>query len=69
MERESTNLTVPQRVLLKCLGSGTDWRKSKVKPATVQLAILKGWIERDDANQLVLTDQGRAALAALLEDR
>jgi hypothetical protein len=46
---------------------GTDWRKAGVKPASVQLAIMKNLIQRDSAtSQLLLTDQGRAVLAALV---
>jgi hypothetical protein len=68
-ESIAAELTAPQRALIKGLGSGTDWRKAGVKPATVQLAIMKKLVERDHANQLVLTDQGRAVLEALLQAR
>jgi hypothetical protein len=45
---------------------GTDWRKAGVKPATVQLAIMRNLVQRDSAtSQLLLTDQGRAVLAVL----
>ena len=42
--------------------------KAHVKPATIQLVILKGLVERDKSNRLVLTDQGRAVLAVLTKE-
>jgi hypothetical protein len=60
-------LTVPQRVLLFCVASGTDHRKAGITPATVQLCVVRDLIERREAPaRLVLTDKGRAVLAALL---
>ena len=67
-ESIATELTPPQRALLKCVGSGWDWGKAHVKPATIQLVILKGLVERDKSNRLVLTDQGRAVLAVLTKE-
>jgi hypothetical protein len=68
-ESIAAELTAPQRALIKCLGSGTDWRKARVKPATVQLAVLKGLVERDHTSQLVLTGRGRGVLRELLGER
>jgi hypothetical protein len=66
-ESIAAQLSVPQRVLILCLASGTDWRKAGIRNPTVQLAIVKKLVERDEAtSQLELTDQGRAVLAALL---
>jgi len=65
-ESIAAELTAPQQALLKCLGSGTDWRKAGVKAASVQLAIMKKLVEHDHTGQLALTDEGRTVLAALL---
>jgi hypothetical protein len=59
-------LTVPERVLLFCLASDTDWAKAGVPPITVQHLLVRNLVERDDAGHLALTDQGREVLAALL---
>jgi hypothetical protein len=61
-------LTVPERLLLFCLASGTDWQAASVTHATAQHMMVRGLIERDQAtSRFVLTEQGRAVLAALLE--
>jgi hypothetical protein len=59
--------TVPERVLLFCLASGTNWVKAGVAHATAQHMLMRNLVERDPvAAVFVLTDQGRAVLAALL---
>jgi hypothetical protein len=65
-EQIATRLTLPQRVLLFCVASGTDWRKFGIQNPTVQLTILHGLVEREN-EQLVLTNQGRAILGVLIE--
>jgi hypothetical protein len=63
-------LTVPKRVLLFCLASDTDWTKASVTHATAQHMMIRGLIEREQgARRFVLTEQGRAILAALLRGR
>jgi hypothetical protein len=62
-------LTVPERVLLFCVASGTDWQRAGVTGETVTLVVVKGLVDRDAAGALALTEQGRAALDALLKDR
>ena len=63
----AAKLAVPQRVLLFCVASGTDHRKAGVNSASVQLAIFRSLIRRDEATQrLALTDLGRAVFAALI---
>ena len=64
----AAELTPPQRVLLFCVASGTDWGRFGIQSATVQLAILRDFVERDptDETRLVVTGRGRAVLAALL---
>jgi hypothetical protein len=62
----AANLTVPQRMLLFCLASGTDWAKAGVTRTTVQHLLVRNLVARNYATQLVLTEHGRAVLAALL---
>jgi len=69
-ETIAAGLTVPERVLLFCLASGTDWQKAGVTHATAQHMLVRGLIDRQgSAGAFVLTDQGRAVLAALLGER
>ena len=63
----AATLSVPQRLLLFCVASGSDYRKAGINGASVQLAIIRGLVERDDATaRLVLTDHGRAVLTTLI---
>jgi hypothetical protein len=57
-------LTVPERVLLFCVGSGTDSQTAGITGATVTMLAVKGLVDR--VGKLTLTEQGRAALGALL---
>jgi hypothetical protein len=58
-------LTAPERILLFCLASDTDW--AGITHATAQHMMVRGLIERDRAaTRYALTDEGRAVLAALL---
>ena len=66
LEPNAADLTIPERVLLFCLASDTDWFKAGVTPTTTKKMLVKGLLERDEAGQLALTDQGRAALKSLL---
>jgi hypothetical protein len=61
----AAELTVPERVLLFCVASGTDWVKDGVTHATAQHLLIRNLVERSGAD-FVLTNQGRAVLAALL---
>jgi hypothetical protein len=58
---------VPERVLLFCVASRTEWARAGVTGATATAMVVKGLIERDAGDRLTLTKDGRAALAALLE--
>jgi hypothetical protein len=61
-------LTVPERLLLFCLASDTDWAKVGVTHATAQHMFVKNLIEPDQgATRFLLTEQGRAVLAAMLD--
>ena len=59
-------LTVPQRVLLFCVASGTEWAEAGVTGATATAMLVRGLIERDASDRLTLTKDGRSVLAALL---
>jgi hypothetical protein len=57
-------LDAPERILLFCIASGTDWQKAGVTGETVTVMVVKGLVERDVAPRLT---QGRAAFLALLK--
>jgi hypothetical protein len=65
-ESIAEGLSVPERVLLFCLASGTDWQKASVTHATAQHMMIRSLIERRAAGSFELTDQGRAVLEALM---
>ena len=64
---QASALTVPERVLLFCVASKTEWVRAGVTAGTVIAMTIKGLVERNAAGDLTLTRQGRAVLAALLE--
>jgi hypothetical protein len=65
-EMIAEGLSVPERVLLFCLASDTDWQRAGVKAATAQQMMIRGLIERQGAGTFILSDQGRAVLEALM---
>jgi hypothetical protein len=66
-ETTATELTVPERMLLFCLASGTDWQKAGITDATAQHMMVRGLIEREHtATRFMLTYEGRVVLAALV---
>jgi hypothetical protein len=65
----AADLSVPERVLLFCVASGTDWARAGVTGATATAMMVRGLIERNSADQLALTKDGRAVLDALLSGR
>jgi hypothetical protein len=66
-EMIAAGLIVAERVLLFCVASDTDWSQAGVTGSIAQHMIGRRLIERDHlATRFVLTDQGRAVLAALL---
>jgi hypothetical protein len=65
----AAELSVPERVLLFCVASGTDWARAGVTGATATAMMVRGLIERNSADQLALTKDGRAVLDALLSGR
>jgi hypothetical protein len=65
----AAKLTVPERILLFCLASDTDWQAASITHATAQQMMVRGLIERDrGATRCALTEEGRAVLVALLRD-
>jgi hypothetical protein len=62
----AAELTVPERVLLFCLASDTNWVKAGVTHSTVQHLLVRNLVERDHATDFALTDQGRSVLDALI---
>jgi hypothetical protein len=61
-----TELSIPERILLFCVASGTEWEWAGVTGATVTVLVVRGLIERDAGGRLVLTKQGRAVLDAMI---
>ena len=61
-------LSVPERMLLFCIASDTDWQKAGITGATITAMVVKGLVDRDTAGRPTLTEHGRAALASLLKD-
>jgi hypothetical protein len=44
-------LTVPERLLLFCLASDTDWQAASITHATAQHMLVRGLIERQAATR------------------
>jgi len=54
----ATELTVPERILLFCLASDTDWQAASITHTTAQHMMVRGLIERDRAaTRFALTDR------------
>jgi hypothetical protein len=49
------DLSTPERILLFCLASGTEWAEAGMTGATVTRMTVRGLIDRDGAERLVLT--------------
>jgi hypothetical protein len=65
-EATAAGLTDPERILLFCLASDTDWQAASVTHMTAQHMMVRGLIEREAASRFKLTGEGCAVLAALL---
>jgi hypothetical protein len=66
MKGITAELSTPERVLLFCVASETEWERSGVTVATVTKMIVRGLIQRDPAGHLFLTKDGRGVLDELL---
>jgi hypothetical protein len=64
----AADLSTPERILLFCLASGTEWAEAGVTGATVTAMVVRGLVNRGAAARLVLTPHGRAVLEALQGD-
>jgi hypothetical protein len=62
----TADLSVPERVLLFCVASKTDWDRAGIRGAAITFTIFRGLIQRDPLGQLSLTEQGRATFQALI---
>jgi hypothetical protein len=62
-----SELSTPERILLFCVASGTEWERAGVTRATITMLVVRCLIERDTGARLVLTKKGRAALDAMIE--
>jgi hypothetical protein len=68
MQVTASDLSIRERVLLFCVGSGTDWKRAGIPGETVTSMILKGLVVRDALGRLDLTGRGRILLRATLQD-
>lgn len=67
-ESIAATLIVPERILLFCLASDSDWQVASITHATAQHVMVWSLIERErGATSYKLTKQGRALLGALLK--
>jgi hypothetical protein len=67
-EQAAKDLRISERLLLFCVASSTDWKRTGIPGEIVTTMVVKGLIERDNAGTLALTDWGRAVLRAMLPD-
>jgi hypothetical protein len=66
----AAELSTPERLLLFCLASGTEWKRAGVTQSTVtRMIVVRGLVQRDPLGRLSLTKQGRAELDTLLQPR
>jgi hypothetical protein len=59
-------LTTRERILLFCIASGTNWQRAGITSEVVTALIVRGLLVRDERGHLALTDNGHAALRALM---
>jgi hypothetical protein len=62
----TADLSVPERVLLFCVASKTDWDRAGIRGAAITSTIYRGLIQRDPLGQLSLTKEGRATFHSLI---
>jgi hypothetical protein len=51
---------------VKCRSSGTDWQHAGIPSEVVTTMMVNGFVNRDQAIEITLTDSGRAVLRAML---
>ena len=64
---QAAALSIPERVLLFCVASNTEWERAGITDALLTSMVIKGLIAREPTGGLYLTKEGRAVLAALLQ--
>jgi hypothetical protein len=64
----TASLGMRELLLLFRVGSGTDWQPAGVTGETISALVVRGLIMKDIKGRLALTDDGRAALRALLPE-
>jgi hypothetical protein len=62
----AAQLHAPERVLLFCLVSGTEWAQAGVTGATVAMTLVRGLAERDATGGLQMTPKGREVFKVLI---
>ena len=62
----AAQLSVPERVLLFCLASGTEWVQAGVTGAITTMMLVRGLVERDPAGRLRMTAQGYEVFKILI---
>jgi hypothetical protein len=62
----AAELGVPERVLLFCVASNTEWERAGITGTVVTAAIVRGLVQRDPLGQLSLTKQGREVFQELI---
>jgi hypothetical protein len=67
-EALAATLSIPERQLLFCIASKTDWKKVGITPATVMVMVSRGLVARDPASEHYFTEEGRAVFKALVAD-
>jgi hypothetical protein len=65
----AADLAVPERLLLFCLATNTDWQAASITHATAQHLLVRGLVERaSGATSYRFTEDVRAVLAALMAE-
>jgi hypothetical protein len=62
----AAQLHAPERVLLFCLVSGTEWAQAGVTGATVTMMLVRGLVERESNGGLKMTPKGREVFKVLI---
>jgi hypothetical protein len=63
----AAQLNVPERVLLFCLVSRTEWAQAGVTGATTTMMLVRGLVERDATGGLKMTPRGREVFNVLID--
>jgi hypothetical protein len=69
MAKASTKLNAQDRVILFCVATGIDHAAVGILVHAMQSMAIRGFVVHDrESGAYALTDSGRAALTAILED-